>query len=60
MPKGTYGSIEQAEKNAKKILSKTRCDAIKIESNKKNFNIIRSLVKKKNCSYGTHWLHTPV
>ena len=40
MPKGTYKSIKQAEKNAKKILSKTRCDAIKIESNKKNFNII--------------------
>ena len=47
MPKGTYNSIEQAQKNVKKILSKTRCDAIKLESNKKNYNIIRSLVKKK-------------
>ena len=47
MPKGTYNSIEQAQKNVKKILSKTRCDAIKLESNKKNYNIIKSLVKKK-------------
>ena len=47
MPKGTYSSIEQAHKNVKKILSKTRCDAIKLESDKKNYNIIRSLVKKK-------------
>ncbi len=58
MPKGTYGSIKQAEKNAKKILSKTRCDAIKIESNKKNFNIIRSLVKKKIAVMG-HIGYTP-
>ena len=28
-------------------MSKTRCDAVKIESNKKNFKIIKYLVKKK-------------
>ncbi len=47
MPKGTYNSSKQAQKNVKKVLSKTGCDAIKIESNRKNYNIIRTLVKKK-------------
>ena len=47
MPKGTYETISQAKKNAKLILKKTKCDAIKIESNKKNFKIIREFVKSK-------------
>ena len=47
MPKNTYNSTNQAKKNAKKILKKTKCDAIKIESNKKNFKIIKYLVKSK-------------
>ena len=33
--------------NAKKILKQTNCDAIKIESNKKNFQIIKNLVKNR-------------
>ena len=40
MPKGSYDNIKNAEKNAKLIIKKIKCDAIKIESNKKNYNII--------------------
>ena len=35
MPKGTYKNLIQAKKNANLILKKTKCDAVKIESNKK-------------------------
>ena len=45
MPKGTYSSVQQAKKNAKLIIKKTRCEAVKIESNKKNFKVIKELVK---------------
>ena len=44
MPKGTYENIQVAKKNAKLIVKKTGCDAVKIESNKKNYNIIKGLV----------------
>ena len=47
MPKGTYKTAKIAEKNAKLILRKTKCDAVKIESNKKNFKIINNLVSNK-------------
>ena len=47
MPKGSYSDKKVAEKNAKFIIKKTRCDAIKLESNKKNYKIIEHLVKKK-------------
>jgi 3-methyl-2-oxobutanoate hydroxymethyltransferase len=47
MPKGSYSSLKKAEKNAKLIINSTGCDAIKLESNKKNFKIIKNLVKKK-------------
>ena len=45
MPKGSYGNLKSAKKNAKLLMRKTNCDAVKIESNNKNFKIIRSLVK---------------
>ena len=45
MPKGTYLNKTVAKKNAKKIMRMTKCDAVKIESNNKNYNIIRELVK---------------
>jgi len=45
MPFNTYKNSKQAKKNARKIFKKTHCDAVKIESNGKNFHIIRSLVK---------------
>ena len=47
MPKGSYRNLNLAKKNAKLLIRKTKCDAVKIESNKKNFKIIRSLVKHK-------------
>ena len=47
MPKGTYRNEKQAKANAKMILKQTRCDAIKIESNNKNFQIIKNLVKNR-------------
>ena len=37
----------QLLKNSKFILKKTKCDAVKLESNKKNYKIIKFLVKKK-------------
>ena len=47
MQKGTYDNVKDEIKNAKMILKKTKCDAVKIESNKKNFKIISGLVKSK-------------
>ena len=47
MPKDTYSNPKKALKNASLIMKKTKCDAIKLESNKVNFKIIRFLVKKK-------------
>ena len=47
MPKGTYKNIGEAKKNAKSIMRTTKCDAVKIESNGRNFNIIKELVKIK-------------
>ena len=47
MPKGSYSNISSAKKNAKLIIKKTKCDAVKIESNKKNYEIIKNLVKEK-------------
>ena len=47
MPKGTYSNPKKALKNASLIMKKTKCDAIKLESNKMNFNIIKILVKNK-------------
>jgi 3-methyl-2-oxobutanoate hydroxymethyltransferase len=47
MPKNSYSTLKIAEKNAELIMKKTKCDAIKIESNKKNYKIIEKLVSKK-------------
>ena len=47
MPKGTYINKKIAKQNAKKIIKLTKCDAVKLESNKKNFMIIKELVKAK-------------
>ena len=45
MPKGSYNNLKVAKKNAKIVFNKTKCDAIKIESNGKNYKIIKGLVK---------------
>ena len=47
MPKGTYENKLIAKKNAKFLMKFSNCDAVKIESNKNNFNIIKELVKSK-------------
>jgi 3-methyl-2-oxobutanoate hydroxymethyltransferase len=47
MPKNSYVNFKTAEKNAKLVIKKTGCDAVKLESNNKNFNIIKKLVEKK-------------
>ena len=45
MPKGSYNNLSDAKKNAKLVLKKTKCDAVKIENNNKNYKIIKELVK---------------
>ena len=47
MPKGSYKTPSQAKKNAKLIFKKTNSDAVKIESNNKNFKIIREITNAK-------------
>ena len=58
MPKGTYRNPLEAKKNAKKIFKKTNCDAVKIESNNKNFKIIKEITKAKMPVMG-HIGYTP-
>ena len=60
MPKGSYSNTKFALKNARKVMSKTGCDAIKLESNKKNFVIIKKLIKEKNPSDGPHWFYSAI
>ncbi len=45
MPFNTYRNSNEALKNAKKIILKTKCDAVKLEGGKKIFKIIKTLVK---------------
>ena len=45
MPTNTYRNIKEAKKNSKLLINKTKCDAIKMECNGKNFKIIESIVK---------------
>ena len=52
MPKGSYSSKKSALKNARSISKNTGCDAIKIESNNKNFSIIKIFSKEKNSNNG--------
>ena len=47
MPHNTYRNPKEAIKNAKKIISKTKCDAVKLEGGKKIYNSIQTLVKNK-------------
>tara|TARA_B100001057_G_scaffold430643_1_gene457499 strand:+ start:60 stop:833 length:774 start_codon:yes stop_codon:yes gene_type:complete len=47
MPKDSYKNKKQALKNARLILKKTGCDAIKIENNLSNSNIVKFLTKFK-------------
>ena len=45
MPFKTYRNFKEAKKNIKTVIKRTNCDAVKLESNGKNFNIIKKLVK---------------
>jgi len=47
MPKGSYSNSNTALKNARLILKKTSCDAVKLENYKNNFKIIKYLVQRK-------------
>ena len=47
MPHNTYRNPKEALNNAKKIISKTKCDAIKLEGGKKVVQIIKTLIKNK-------------
>ena len=47
MPYKSYENKNEAYKNAKKVISYTKCDAIKLEGGKKIFDIIRYLTNKK-------------
>ena len=47
MPHNTYRSSKEALKNAKMIMSKTKCDAVKLEGGTKVAQIIKTLTKNK-------------
>ena len=47
MPHNTYRNSKEALKNAKKIMFKTKCDAVKLEGGKKIINQIKLLIKNK-------------
>ena len=54
MPKNTYNNSATAKRNARLVIKSTGCEAIKLESNKKNFHIIKELTKEKNSSDGPY------
>ena len=47
MPHNTYRNAKEALKNAKKIMSETKSDAVKLEGGKKICQTIKTLVKNK-------------
>ena len=47
MQHNTYRNREEALKNAKKIISKTKCDAVKLEGGMKIIKIVKILTKNK-------------
>jgi len=47
MPHNTYRNPKEALKNAKKIISRTKCDAVKLEGGKKIYQIVKNLIKNK-------------
>ena len=47
MPHNTYRNNAEALRNAKKIMLKTKCDAVKLEGGKKIYHIIKALIKNK-------------
>ena len=47
MPYNTYRNSREALKNARLVMKKTKCDAVKLEGGKKIIHIIKSLVRNK-------------
>ena len=47
MPFNTYRNQKEALKNAKLVIKKTKCDAVKLEGGKKSVSIVKKLVKNK-------------
>ena len=47
MPFNTYRNPKEALKNAKLVMKKTKCDAVKLEGGKKILSIVKKLVKNK-------------
>ena len=47
MPHNSYRNSREALKNAKKIILRTKCDAVKLEGGRKIYQIIKTLVKNK-------------
>ncbi len=47
MPHNTYKNSKEALKNAKKIMLKSRCDAVKLEGGEKIYKIIKTLINNK-------------
>ena len=47
MPYKTYRNKKEALKNSKKVISNTKCDAVKLEGGNKIKKIVKYLVKKK-------------
>ena len=47
MPYNTYRNNSEALKNARQIILKTKCDAVKLEGGSKIYNIVKTLIKNK-------------
>ena len=47
MPYNTYRNPKEALKNAKLVMKRTKCDAVKLEGGKKIISIVKNLVKNK-------------
>ena len=47
MPYNTYRNPKEALKNAKLVMNKTKCDAVKLEGGKKIIPIVKKLVQNK-------------
>ena len=47
MPYNTYRNSKEALKNAKLVMKKTKCDAVKLEGGMKIISIVKTLVKNK-------------
>ena len=47
MPYNTYQNPKEALKNAKLVMKKTKCDAVKLEGGKRIISIVKNLVKNK-------------